>query len=369
MIANSLPARTGSGPAAVPGPPPRGSRFSRGFVRGLPGFVATLAVAGAVVPVASAAQDTVRTPEPGWFGVLLSEATAPSAPLRQRSFRLVVADVYRNSPADVGGIVPGDWFVSVDGSPLSTYENWLRSTANLHAGQSMHVIVVRGDDRHEVTLIADPAPPFVAPNPLDGLDIALARLDSIFDMFVTVSPAAERWPPHPLPEIVFGGGFRADSGELTVTFGDSTIPAESGGVVTVTLRGRGSAQAAPPPSAGGGATELTGRFPEPGEIRFSILAPRLIERTMLFGGVEVRDLAELGPYFGVEKGVLVTDVIVGPGLLAGFRPGDVIISAEGRTFDNVRDLRLLLADLSTPIDLAVIRDKRNVKITYPRPER
>ena len=369
MIAAHPPARASSGSPGVPGQPHGGFRFPRGFVHGLPGLAAALAVTAAVVPAAGVAQDTVATPEPGWFGVVLSEATAAPVPLRPRSFRLVVADVYRNGPADVGGIVPGDWFVSVDGSPLSTYENWLRSTSNLHAGQSMHLIVVRGDDRREVTLIADPAPPFVVPNPLDGRDIALARLDSVFDMFVTVSPAAQWWPPHPMPEVMFGGGFRADSGELTVTFGDSAIPSEGGGMVTVTLRGRGGAEAAPPPSVGGGATELAGRLPEPGEIRLSILAPRLIERTMLFGGVEVRDLAELGPYFGVEKGVLVTDVIVGPGLLAGFRPGDVIISAEGRTFDNVRDLRRLLADLSTPIDLTVIRDKRNVKITYPRPER
>lgn len=261
-------------------------------------------------------------PVRGWIGIRFTAEAGPAPSVRQGSLQLLVSDVYPNSPADLTGIVPGDWFVSFDGRPLTTHETWLRSTSNLHAGQSVRLVLVRNGDQREVTVVADPAPAFVLPNPLDEMELATARFDSVFEDFLRLPRGAER-PWHTLPGITFRGGFGVDAATVTVMFGDpdGDVSAPPGGAV-------------------------------------------------LFGGVLVRDLTkEMGSsYFGVEKGVLVTDVFpMSPGRQAGFRAGDVIVSAEGRAFENVRDFRRLLVELSTPIELAVVRRKESVKIVFPRP--
>ena len=338
------------------------------------GALAGLVASGAVVPAASALQDTVGIPERGWIGIRFTAETTPSPSVIQRSLQLLVADVYPNSPADLTGIVPGDWFVSVDGYPLTTHETWLRSTSKLHAGQSVRLVLVRNGDQREVTVVADPAPAFVLPNPLDGMELAMAHFDSIFEGFLRLPRGADLlW--HALPDITFHGEFGADAATMTVTFRDTGSVTEGGVVragrdgsgVSVTSRQEG-VESESPPSAGGGGTELAGELDRVGESRLSLLIPQL-GGTVLFGGVLVRDLtAELGRYFGVEMGVWVTDVFpMSPGRQAGFRPGDVIVSVEGETFENVREFRRRLVDLSTPIELAVVRRKEPVKIVFPRP--
>lgn len=318
---------------------------------GLVGVLAALAVTGAAVPAAGVAQDTTGTPRQAWIGIRFTTETAPSAPVLRTSFQLLVDDIYPNSPADLAGIVPGDWFVSVDGNPLSTFESWLRSTSNLRPGQSVRLIVVRNGDQHDVTVVADPAPAFVIPNPLDRLESAWARFDSIFDIMLSDPLMAEPWPWHVLPGIP--GITSAD--EMALLLGQARAEREAF------------------PSVGGGGTELTGvlDFDSAGGGRRSVFALQL-EGTVLLGGVLLRDLtADLGrSIFGVERGVLVTDVMaMSPGLYAGFRPGDVIVSVEEKAFENINDLRRLLSEFHTPIELTVIRQKNPVKIVYPRPDR
>ena len=348
-----------------------------GLIRGLLlGVSATLAASGPVVPVASALQDTVSMPERGWIGIRFTAETIPSQSVLRRSLQLLVADVYPDSPADLTGIVPGDWFISVDGRPLTTHETWLRSTSNLRAGQSVRLVLVRNGDQQEVTVVADPAPAFVLPNPLDRMEFVAARFDSIFEDFLRLPRGTELlWQA--MPQITFHGDFGVDAANMTITFGN---PDSSAGTVFVrpdqdrdeasaTLRQEGG-ESESPPSAGGGGTELAGELDSLGEGRLSLLFPQP-GGMVLFGGVLVRDLpSEMGrSYFGVEKGVLVTDVFpMSPGRQAGFRPGDVIVSVEGKTFENVRDFRRLLVELSTPIELAVVRNRESVKIVFPRPQ-
>ena len=335
------------------------------------GVLAALVAVGSALPAASAAQevaqDTATTPERGWIGIRLAEEARPWAPGSQWSFQLLVADVYRNGPADQVGIAPGDWFVSVNGNPISTYETWLRSTSSLGAGQSLRLRFVRSGNEHEVTVVADLAPEFIRPNPLDQLAWELARFDSVFAALLDFPPGAELWSWHDLPFIQLHSEVGVNSGTLTVTFGDA-------GNTTGTLENRTGARSETelPPSAGGGGTGLTGEVYTLDEGWLSVLTPQLLESTtVLLGGVLVRDLTpELGSYFGVEKGVWVTDVFArSPGMQAGFRPGDVIVSVEGQAFSSVNDFRRLMAVLSTPIELTVIRSKNSVKIIYPRPER
>ena len=357
---------------------------------GLRGVLAVLVAVGSALPATSAAQDaaqdTVTPPGRGWIGIRFTE-TPPWVPASQWSFQLLVADVNRNGPADQVGIVPGDWFVSVHGNPISTYETWLRSTSNLGAGQPLRLRIVRSGDEHEVTVVAGLAPAFIGRNPLDQIQGALARFDSVFAALLDFSPAAEPWPWHNLAHIAFRGEFGVDSGTLTVTFdgvaSTSTMGAEVSGPRPEQTGGVGElprsdsqtgAERESPPSVGGGGTELTIEVYTVDDGRPSVLVPQLLDSTstVLFGGVWVRDLtAELGLYyFGVETGVLVTDVIaMSPGSQAGFRPGDVIVSVEGQTFESVNDFRRLLAAFSTPIELTVTRHKNSVKIIYPRPER
>ena len=360
---------------------------------GLRGVLAVLVAVGSALPATSAAQDaaqdTVTPPGRGWIGIRLTTETPPWAPASRWSFQLLVADVNRNGPADQAGIVPGDWFVSVNGNQISTYETWLRSTSNLGAGQPLRLRIVRSGDEHEVTVVAGLAPAFIGRNPLDQFQGALARFDSVFAALLDFSPAAEPWPWHNLAHIAFRGEFGVDSGTLTVTFdgvaSTSTKGAEVSGPRPAGADGWGGgelprsdnqtgAETESPPSVGGGGTELTIEVYTVDDGGPSVLVPQLLDSTstVLFGGVWVRDLtAELGLlYFGVETGVLVTDVIaMSPGSQAGFRPGDVIVSVEGQTFESVNDFRRLLAEFSTPIELTVTRHKNSVKIIYPRPER
>lgn len=335
------------------------------------------------MPAANAAQDTLDLAEQGWIGISLGMVEVPPAEAPRNPVRFLVAGVYPNSPADLADIVPGDWFVSVDGNPLSTYETWLRFTSDLQPGQSVLLVVGRNGDRNEVTVVADPAPAFVAPNPLDRLQRTMARFDSIVDAFLGYSPAAVPWPWH-TPGIMFPEGFEVDSATWTVTVGSQTTSGsvvvrpredgEDGSDVSARLQQTGvaGAETESPPSAGGGGTELTIGLEGLAESRLSVLSPRLIDgpAVMILGGVLVRDLsAELGrDYFGVEKGVLVEDVApMSPGRQAGFLPGDVIVSVDGKTFENVRGFRQLLTELDTPIELTVVRRKESVKIVYPRP--
>ena len=335
------------------------------------GVLAALVAVGSALPATStaqkAAQDTVTTSERGWIGIRFTTETPPSSATRQWSFQLLVADVHRNGPADQVGIVPGDWFVSVNGNPISTYETWLRSTSNLGAGQPLRLRFVRSGDEHEVTVVADLAPAFIGPNPLGRFARELARFDSVVAALLDFPTATKLWPWHDPPFIQLHGEVGVDAGTLTVTFGDA-------GNTTGTLENQTGArsEAESPPSVGGGGTGLTREGYTVDEGWLSVLTPQLHESTtVLLGGVLVRNLtAKLGSYFGVEKGVLVTDVFaMSPGLQAGFRPGDVIVSVEGQAFNSVKDFRRLMAVLSTPIELTVIRRKNSVKIIYPRPER
>ncbi len=73
--------------------------------------------------------------------------------------------------------------------------------------------------------------------------------------------------------------------------------------------------------------------------------------------------ARLGRYFGVEAGVLVTDVQEGTDL--GLEPGDVILSIGGRDVTEPRDVRRILAsyDADEEIHFDVRRDGSERSIT------
>jgi membrane-associated protease RseP (regulator of RpoE activity) len=117
--------------------------------------------------------------------------------------------------------------------------------------------------------------------------------------------------------------------------------------------------------SGGGVWEI-----EPGERRAAGYVLR-VEDHLLAGlrGVAGAELAvlepELAEYFrNVQDGLLVLRVAPGtPADRAGLRPGDVVIRTNGRALDSVAELRALLAQPDTPLELEVVRKGRSREIT------
>ena len=65
-------------------------------------------------------------------------------------------------------------------------------------------------------------------------------------------------------------------------------------------------------------------------------------------GAELTELnPSLGRYFGVDEGVLVTEVTAGsPAAEGGVEPGDVIVEVDGEEVTSVRDVRGSVSRLS-----------------------
>lgn len=82
-------------------------------------------------------------------------------------------------------------------------------------------------------------------------------------------------------------------------------------------------------------------------------------------GVDVDELTDqLGDYFGVQAGLLVTTVDEGtPGKTAGLRAGDVITRINGQSVRTATELRRLLADSSGDITITIVRDKKEQTLT------
>ena len=386
----------------------------------------SLVVTGAGLPFGVAAQDTASTAERAWIGIRFNLEARVTTGAGQGSYFLVIRDVYGNGPADRVGIRSGDRFVAVNGNPLSTYEAWLRSTSNLGPGQTLRVRLLRDSGEREVAVVADRRPPSFAPDLLYRLE--MARFDSLFGRFLEVGPGMAPWPGYPLSHFRLPEGLGMDSATLTLTLNDSGLAAEgsvfvvpgeepqtslqrrrrdgnevetppgqevrrrperaieSGAEERVRASGEQSRSEAKeldpvaevladrtpsgleasPPVAGGGGTELYRVYTDENWISF--LTPQLLGSTVVLGGAVVRDLtAELGRYFGVDTGVLVTDVIdaTTPAAQAGFRPGDIIVSVEDQPVENLLAFRRVLAEEHPPIKITVIRRKNALKLAYP----
>ncbi|MDE2973328.1 MAG: PDZ domain-containing protein [Gemmatimonadota bacterium] len=327
-----------AGPTAVSrplaAPRPAGSR---GFVRGLL-VPAVATVSGAVLPVDGVGQDTAGTAGSAWIGIRFELAARGTSGPGRGTGALVVRDVYGNGPADRVGIRPGDRFVAVNGSTLPTYEAWLRSTSDLGPGTSLSVRLFRDSGEREVTVVAGRRPSALVADPLYRLEWEMARLDSLFGLFLAGGPPVERWARVEVP-----------LEPRTRMRSESEARADAGGRAPVRAGRRPGGESEPEPRAW--ATLLPGRTV-----------------AVVLGGAVVRDLtAELGRYFGVGAGVLVTDVVDAstPAAQAGFRPGDIIVSVEDRKVESLPAFRRVLAGEHSPVKITVVRRKSALKLAYP----
>jgi len=85
-------------------------------------------------------------------------------------------------------------------------------------------------------------------------------------------------------------------------------------------------------------------------------------------GVELEDVeGQLAEYFGVERGVLVTQVREGsPADEAGLRAGDVIVGVDGRESRSAGDIdRFLEGESGGAVSIEIVRDRSKVDVEIP----
>lgn len=268
-----------------------------------PSLVAAVA-ATCAAGAAVAAQEPAFAQTRGWIGIRF-DAVGQS---------VVVADVYRSGPADRGGVRPGDVVVAVDGAPVSGV-GLARAASELLPGQTLRLTVVRDGAEHPLTVVASRRPA--------AIDAGVAA-----DRFVRAQSRL----------------FRTMDSLLRVL---STGEAELGG-------------------DGGPGAERTGTVPAVA-MGLRTPSPRASRSPFVLGGARARDLSvELGRYFGVGAGVLLTDVLAStPAALAGFQPGDVIVSLAGREVETLTELRAVLSGAPVPYELTVVRRRSRVVVRYP----
>ena len=344
--------------------------------------LALLVAVGTGLPGPAQAQDSFGDGPPrAWIGILTETTTLAEDGSRAA---ILVTDVFVNGPAYLGGMLPGDVVFAVNGVPLAAYDSWLNAVAGLEPGQPLRVGLWRGDDEIDVTIIADRRPVMR----LARLDTIQARVSRSFDSIMRMYGA------QPSDSVIMG--FTSTSERLLQWEARVQVSWQRTTTVETTV-----AEAAPPgsaeeresleerradlevareeaelravadqsatlPVAGGGGdlravVEIVDAVSTPG------FAPLFMDRPVVLGGAQVRSLtSELGGFFGVEAGVLVTDVLhQSAAARADFRPGDVIVAVAGGAVASLAQLRTALALADLPTVVTVVRRGSLVDLTYP----
>lgn len=360
------------------------------------------ALFGAVVvaaPVSGAAQDTIAAKPPGgWIGISTDTARLFIAGREEPTLAIRVAAIHVSGPAELGGVLPGDILLAWDDRALDSYAAWLSSVADLDFGQQVMLRLLRGGVEHEVTIVAGDRPKEGYQGRLD-----LTGVDSIAisDRVIRNLRASRQ----AILQITAGGSFVGsvlDSTSLTITMDDSSATLDLQRIEVFSdarelrelneISVSGAARAAPPPTAPAVAEELAvGLVAAPdsavpdsavpdsvvAEIlddavlsfdNLSVRTPFAPTSSVVLGGAQVRTLSgDWGRlYFGVERGLLILDVItLSPARRAGFRPGDVIIAVGGRGLGTLPQLMAALNQAQLPVQVTVIRRGERIELTFP----
>lgn len=114
----------------------------------------------------------------GWLGVSLMAADADKANAKELGIEgkkgAFVSHVFRNGPADKGGILPGDLVVSLGGSEVKSQDQLVRMVGDVPAGTTVDVGVIRGGKRTDLRVRIDARDKNVASSDKDlypGLDV------------------------------------------------------------------------------------------------------------------------------------------------------------------------------------------------------
>ncbi|MGI9626553.1 MAG: PDZ domain-containing protein [Longimicrobiales bacterium] len=284
----------------------------------------------------------------GWVGVDVEMQYTVTPRTGQDGFRILVADVLEGSPADLAGVRPGDQITALDGNAVSQ-DRWMRSLIGITPGDQLRISVVRaGGEVGELTVTAGIRPPSAdRRGTAEAFALARARMFRSIDslLVVTTRNLTNRGPGQEL-RVFIRSQDRDDSLQILARGVEEQVRAIEG-----------------PTNSPPGLRRVTGqnsRTPW-------ILAPRIVGDAFILGGAQARDVSGgLAEYFGVEEGVLITDVVQqSPAAQVGLLPCDVILSVGGQPASSVTQLRATLNRLSVPFTLEVRRKGETRTLRYP----
>lgn len=330
--------------------------------------LALLGALGVGIPVAGYTQEVVRTGQSqAWLGILAEAAELPG----ESDFAVLITDIYVTGPAHRGGVLPGDLFVAVNGTALSSYDDWLEIVSDLEFGQPFRVGLLREGRAAEVTIIADRRPGMAGASfDRARFDAIQARVwknaDSILQLMVASSPSDSML----LGVMNTNDRLLAAEARIQIRWNspvqvrreDLELRRES----EESLRLAEETQE-PPVAGGGGDLRANAETMGADASAAPALTASILGRPVVLGGIQVRDLtAELGRYFSVDSGMLVTDVLaMSPAGRAGFQPGDVILAVADRPVGSLSELRAALAVALLPVSITVVRRGETLDLTYP----
>lgn len=275
------------------------------------------------------AQIRVRVPD-AWLGVSYdAQRTRPAATVR-------IIEVVEGSPAAKGGVQVGDEVVKVNG--ISADTELLGSIARaLQPGDTVRLVVRRQERERQVIVVAEKAPESFRRRIEERTVFAIEpdslrrRMRVVFDSMIVAFDSLR------LPRFEVQ---RGDSGVMMFRF-------EGRGIDTMRLRSfpRGELEVRALPRGAAG----------------NVMRLSMVTGLRAVAGAEFAVINDdLGAYFGVERGLLVTNVAPGtPAAQAGLEAGDVIVKATGRAIDDIDVLREIVArNRNETIDLEIVRAKK-----------
>lgn len=378
---------------------------------------AVVALGGVVAPAAAQSRAEVSV-EPivvwesqprGWLGVqyeFLREFTFGSTEAPRTEVRIDA--LYRGAAAHRAGLRAGDVVEGINGMAPSEALMW-QLAREIRPGDSVQFALLRGGDRIERWVVADERPGarpeprrvvgFVAPDPPEAVALPQGfyaeresleapegftivwqgesgqgqaftyrfetqdRADVPFGAFVVRTPATDS-----LMTLI-----RIVQNELSAAVSASAREARERARVRRVELSREldelQHELALVSREGLRLSELgTGS----GEIHVRVsprtaLAPLVRASRAFLLGAEVTSVSgELGQYFGVDGGVLVSRVSDGtPADRAGLRPGDVIVATSRGAVQDFGELRQHLVTGGTNIELTVVRSGEEQSVRFP----
>ena len=264
----------------------------------------------------------VRKPE-GWFGVVTTGATMRD---RREDGRTVtrflespiVASVDPGSPADRAGVRAGDVLMELGGKQLLR-ENVVFAEL-LRPGERIMVKLQRGND------------------------------------VVTLLPVIE-----PLPEVTVQPCTWVDAG---VAYQVAPMPAQ----VPVRVRAKTTPQGGQeyayvyerPRKDSGEAVTTTTQVPVAGAVYAGPMVSMFTGGASVLAGLQLVPLSsESSRALGVSQGILVNQVLPGPGREAGLKGGDILVSADSQDLRSMDVLRRVINRATDrTVTIVIVRDKK-----------
>ena len=328
-------------------------------------LVLALAALGSMggAPPSLEAQEIRRPPVPplaarsdaGWLGIrfgVRSLREGPGATTTADTIRIL--QVIPGSPAETGGAQAGDLVTHLQGESASP-QALQRHVASLRPEDPFRMQVIRDGRSMDLTLKAGERPDLILDRPSGG--VTLLFLDSLRTRFGIQADSIRSMMMLNLDSLRTQG-FRLEE--------DAYRGGRKGRVLALESQRREGARPFQ--------VEILRRREDGGEepARIVVRTPgsMVTMGQRVVAGAELASLNPgLGSYFGVEEGVLVTEVLEHtPAYQAGLRPGDVVIRVAGEAVRSIPELRDAMdrGYRTPPVEVEVVRDRAEVRLQFRR---